>query len=58
MEPSRQSLLHEQSGKKGTADSVMTHEPVLPVAFIFCAPSIFYIPNPFFYIPNPFICLF
>ena len=35
MEPSRQSLLHEQSGKKGTADSVMTHEPVVkPLFFV------------------------
>ena len=51
MEPSRQSLLHEQSGKKGTADSVMNHEPVVkPLFFVhhLC----------FFYIRNPFICLF
>ena len=35
MEPSRQSLLHEQSGKKGTADSVMTHLPVFFVHRLF-----------------------
>ena len=35
MEPSRQSLLHEQSGKKDTAFSVMTHEPVVkPLFFV------------------------
>ena len=50
MEPSRQSLLHEQSGKKGTADSVMTHEPIVK-PLVFCAPSLFFLHPESFHLP-------